>query len=667
MHPVDWFIVLGLFMVLAMIAYRTKRHMRGVADFLVANRCAGRYLLTLADGMAGVGAIAFIGSFQQTYAAGLGPSWWGGLNGPLMLLLPITGFIIYRYRESRVMTIAEFYERRYSRRFRVFAGMLAWVAGIINYGVFPSVTARFFIYFCGIPVHYVQAGPFTVNVTLGIVMAILLGTALIITFRGGQIAIMVTDFLQAQFVNVVFLVVLGALLWKFSISNVVDTLVESPEGLSMVNPFDQQDLSDFNVWFFLMAAFHFVYTYMSWQGNQAYNCSAKTPHDARMARILAAWRHGATWTVIGLIPIFGYVLFNSPSFGGEAAAAQTAIENLADEALQRELTVPIALRTMLPVGVLGLFVAAMLAAAISTDDTYLHSWGSIFIQDVLVPIRGKPLEPEQHLRWLRRSILFVACFAWVFGMLFPLQEYIFMFWAITGAIYGGGAGSVIIGGFYWKRGTTAGAWAAMVVGAVLAFTGIALNNILWPFLLPALQNAYPATEWLQALPERFWLNGMQINVLTMAVAIVSYITVSLATKPKPDFSMDKLLHRGEYGIPGEHKPAAKKKTRFLNLLGVDDEFSRFDRFVASSIVAWTFLWFFVFLAGTAYGLLFETTNEGWSTYWLFHMGVYIVVGLVTVVWFLWGGFRDLADLFTALREAPRDDQDDGFVKGDAKP
>ena len=37
-----------------------------------------------------------------------------------------------------------------------------------------------------------------------------------------------------------------------------------------------------------------------------------------------------------------------------------------------------------------------------------------------------------------------------------------MFLALTGAIFVGGAGSAIIGGLYWKRGTTAAAWTAMV-------------------------------------------------------------------------------------------------------------------------------------------------------------------------------------------------------------
>ncbi len=108
MATLDWIIVVLLFATLIGIAYFTKQYVKGVSDFLAANRCAGRYMLTLADGMAGLGAIGIIASFQQYYQAGLGAAWWGGIMAPLLLLLPLTGFIIYRFRESRVLRIAEF-------------------------------------------------------------------------------------------------------------------------------------------------------------------------------------------------------------------------------------------------------------------------------------------------------------------------------------------------------------------------------------------------------------------------------------------------------------------------------------------------------------------------------------------------------------------------------
>ena len=67
---------------------------------------------------------------------------------PTTLIIALSGFVSYRFRQTRAMTIAEFLEIRYSRRFRIFMGCLAFTAGIINFGIFPAVGARFFIHYC---------------------------------------------------------------------------------------------------------------------------------------------------------------------------------------------------------------------------------------------------------------------------------------------------------------------------------------------------------------------------------------------------------------------------------------------------------------------------------------------------------------------------------------
>ncbi len=664
MGMLDIAVVAGLFLFLLVAAFKAGSYSRGVSGFLAANRCAGRYLLTLADGIAAVSALAFIGTFQQYYEAGFPADWWGCMTAPVSLALTLTGFIIYRFRETRAMTIAQFYEMRYSRRFRIFAGFLAWFAGVINYGIFPSVMATFLIHFCGIPEYIGHVGPLEVNVTLGAVMFVLLGVAVTITLRGGQLAIMVTDFFQAQYVNVVFLVIMVVLLYKFGLTDIFATLEKAPEGKSLLNPFKQGKIPDFNAWFFVIGAFNAVYTYMAWQGNQGFNCAAKSPHEAKMAKVLGQWRMGVTWTVIALIPICAYVLLNGNLFPEEAARARAAIEAVSDPGLQRQLMVPLALREMLPAGVLGLFVAAMLAAAISTDESYLHSWGSIFVQDVVLPLRNQTIEPEQHLRWLRRSILGVAVFVWCFGMLFPLQEYIFMYWAITGAIYTGGAGSVIIGGFYWKRATTEGAWAGMIVGSTLAVIGTIINNLFWPNMLPALKATYPDIAWLQALPKEFWLNGMEMFVLACCCAIASYVITSLLTKPDPNFDLDKLLRRGKYAIEGERRAVNTRKNWLYTLLGIDEEYTRFDKFLAYSLFVWMMFWFVTFIGGTLYGLNFETSDAAWAKWWVFRLGVWLSVGTITVVWFLWCGFRDLKEMIRHLRTLKEDEKDDGSVQRD---
>ena len=66
----DWIIVaLPLFAILY-IGYLSEKYIRGVSDFLAAGRKAGRYLLTVSDGTAGMGLISVCAMFEQNYKCG---------------------------------------------------------------------------------------------------------------------------------------------------------------------------------------------------------------------------------------------------------------------------------------------------------------------------------------------------------------------------------------------------------------------------------------------------------------------------------------------------------------------------------------------------------------------------------------------------------------------
>lgn len=327
---------------------------------------------------------------------------------------------------------------------------------------------------------------------------------------------------------------------------------------------------------------------------------------------------------------------------------------------------PVAVSHFLPVGLIGAFAAVMLFLMISTDTTYLHSWGSILIQDVVLPLRKEPLPPEQHIRWLRWSIAGVAIFAFLFSLLFRQSDYILMFFSITGAIYLGGAGSVIVGGLYWSRGTTAGAWAAMITGAVLGGGGLLLQQI-WPWFADTVSRFGLAADWFAAHREKFPINGQWMWFYAFTTAIVSYVVVSLLTCRAP-FNMDRMLHRGAYARAGDrpHIQAPVTCSWLDRYLGIDQEFSRGDRVLSYSVFAWTMLTFAIWLAATLLNLFPRTrwSNNGWATYF-YIVGIWIPlgVGAVTSVWFTWGGIRDLRALFRRLSQMRRNALDDGRVIG----
>ena len=71
---------------------------------------------------------------------------------------------------------------------------------------------------------------------------------------------------------------------------------------------------------------------------------------------------------------------------------------------------------MLPHGFIGLFCAIMLAALISSNNAFMHAWGSVLLQDIVLPFREKPLSTSVHIWALRASILSVAVIAFVLSL-----------------------------------------------------------------------------------------------------------------------------------------------------------------------------------------------------------------------------------------------------------
>ncbi len=669
LHWVDWAIVLSLVAFLILTARFTRRYMRGVSDFLAANRCGGRYLICISSGGAELGAVTLVAFWQQYTKSGFTGVWWMLADWPLLFILAMSGWVLYRYRQTRALTMAQFLEMRYSRRFRVFTGFVAFGAGLVNYGVFPSINARLIIYFCGLPEH-VNLGGLSVG-TFPLVMLVLLGLALFFTFAGGQIAIMLTDFVQGICCLVVFLVVCLTLYFCIGWDTISTALVTASEPKkSLINPFDTGKIEGFSVWFFLVQYFQWVYRWKAWQGTQGFNAAARSPHEARMSGVLGQWRFFAQHMLLPIFAICVLAALNSPEFTDRVSGAREVLDGFAADRIRSELTVPLVLGKLLPVGLMGALAAVMMAAAVATDQAYLHSWGSIFIQDVIMPLRKKPFTPEQHLRYLRYAIFSVAVFAFGFSMIFrDLGDYIRMFFSATGSIYLGGAGCCIIAGLYTRRGTTAGAWGAMITGVAMASTWVICNRI-------AIVD--PATggvgNWVQSVVYQvpalrlfvdvvgIRTDGQIMSFYIAASAIAVYWALSFLSWKQP-FDLDRMLHRGQYAVREDIVQGDAEVSGIWKWLGINKEFTRGDKAIYGASVLWVLLWGGIYAFGAAYYFLVrKIPNESWLSFWYAVIWLTFILGAIIAVWFLVGGLRDLKDMLRLLRTKVRDESDDGTVR-----
>lgn len=675
MHAVDWAIVGALVVVLFVAALSTRRYSKTVAAFLAAQRCGGRYLLSVAMSMAMMGVISLVGYLEQYHDVGYNAIWWTYMEGPVLFIMGITGWVFYRFRQTRALTLAQFFEMRYSRNFRVFAGLLAFLAGIVNFGIFPSVGARFFVWYCGLPPTLMLVG-WEISTFIAI-MVFLLSVAILFTFLGGQIAVMVTDFIQGSFAYIVFLIVLVFLFRTFRWEQIADTLRATEPGKSLINPFDMGKEENFNVWFYLISVVIMFYCAMGWQGTAGYYSSAKSPHESKMAMMLSNWRYRVLMLVVLMLPICLRTFVEHPDFAAQAVELKTRIaavvpadlegrvetagpdEQRRIDALRSQARAPLFMGMLFPPVLMGLMCAAMLGAFISTNDTYLHSWGSIFIQDVVLPFRTKPLEPRQHLWLLRAAIFGVALFIFCFSIFFQHTQRIQMFCALSANMFVSGAGAAIIGGLYWKRGTTAAAWTGMLAGLVLTLVGFWMQHYGAGFL-SGLDNRQLAN----ALGPIFTLTGQEMAFWITTVVVASYVLVSLVG-PRQHVDMDQLLHRGRYAVADDETPTCETPTTLLEKLGWTSEFTRGDKIVAVITLGWPLAWFALFLLGNTLQLVLPEgiDNESWLSFWHYWTWFIFVCSIGITVWFVAGGFYDVVYMYRRLRTIEADDMDDGRVVG----
>lgn len=777
MHWIDWVIMIFPILAVCYIGLRTQRYVKSVADFLTAGRVAGRYVIAVAGGEAAMGLISLVAIFEMYYNSGFAFGFWGQINTPIALIFALTGYCVYRFRETRSMTMGQFFEIRYSKSFRIFAAVLQSASGVINYAIFPAVGARCLIYYCGLPVH--------VNIfgmqfpTFALVMMAFLSIAVFIITIGGQVTIMVTDCIQGILSYPMYAIIVAYIIYRFSWFNeMAPALLDRPTGQSMLNPFDISGLRDFNLFYVMVGIFSSFLNRMSWCGAQGYNTAAATPHEQKMGGVLGTWRSGFSVMMYVLLAIAGFTYLNHANFKKEAsivhkeltmktlndvaagdklaavrteisdyiktgkispelqqrvdkvnaedaakkakdqavakveAKADTKVEaktetkpvkpeqptlkKIAQAAIKSEdpgkaqtfgtiygqMLVPIAIRQILPIGITGIFCAIMIFLLVSTDTTYIHSWGGIIVQDVILPFRKKPFTPKQQLTLLRFVMAAVAVFAFCFSFFFGQVDYIMMFFAITGAIWLGGAGPCIVFGLYWKRGTTAGAFAALLSGSILAVAGF-IGQATWVkhiypwivkmemldsvkyFVEGAVRPFNPYVVW-KITPDKFPINSQEIYFIAMVLSVTLYVTISLLSC-KEIFNMDRMLHRGQYHKEGHkfEKVPLTFRTILPKILGIDPQYTRGDKILAWSVFSYSLVYHFgAFVTIVTWNLISPWPAHWWANWFLWNSVILVgIIGTVTTVWFTIGGSVDLYRLFKRLDEKVTNIHDDGRVIG----
>ncbi|MBN8460072.1 MAG: hypothetical protein J0M04_19770 [Verrucomicrobia bacterium] len=646
MHQLDWIVVAAVMAVFITMAALANRLTKSVSDYLVAGRCAGRYMLTVASGMEWIGAINIVAMFEMYFSSGFPPMWWVMFTTPFAVYMCVSGWAIYRYRETRSMTIAQFLETRYNRKVRLTAGILSWVAGMFNFGFFPLISARLFMSVIGLPEHFVLAGcQCSTFITLAAVMvAVPLGFILM----GGHTSVMVSNFMQGMFTNIAAVVIVAVLFFTvFDWQTISHGLIAvGKPGASLLDPIHSSNTKDFNAWYFLIGIVGAWYGAMSNVPSQAFLGSGKTAHEQRMGYLLGQINWQGLLVFFMMIAMCAFSIMHAPQHAETAAKVNASLASVPPE-MQGKVLVSSTLPHMLPAGLVGLFCAIMLAALISSHNGFMHAWGGVLLQDIILPIRGgKALGTRAHMWALRASIVAVGLVAFVLSISYRPEQSILMVFAAVNSIWLGPAGAVMLGGLYWKNGTSRAAIATLLAGSLVGLVFFALQQV-WPV-------------WYDKAD--FPLNGQYCFLINIIFSTLLYVGLSLFS-PEPDHNMDRLLHRGAYAVPGEELPELRPTKRWQTIFGITPMFNGRDRLTAYLIVGWFLVWLGVFAGGMIYGTIVGPSEMAWAGFWQVYLYVGFGLLVCTTLWLGIGGVRDMIHLFRSMKGTDRDFGDTGDIGG----
>ena len=552
MTLLDWIIVVVPVSVVVWFGWYVRRYIVGVSDFLVAGRLCNRYIIASTSFAQQLGLITLIAFVEQYYKTGFALTFWQSLLLPLTMIIALSGFCLYRFRETRALSLGQFLEMRYNRSLRIFACFLRSIAEMMANIIMPALAARFFIIYLDLPLH--------INIfgwscpTFMLIVAALLFLAISLIYMGGILSIIVTDTVQGVLCYPLTIVFIGFVLWKFSWPNeIVEVMMDRAAGESFLDPYDISNLRDFNIfWLLVTVVATFFHTASGYTGTQS---AAKTPHEAKMSSVLGTWR-GAYTTVFFIVIAVGIItVMNHRNFADDAKVIRTNIsraiarELISDKVEQGKLMDKIAaipparhmtgrdapfsqkfnpdqvyfdtvqeyfgrdgegssktqqfitifnqqimaaaMRHMLPEGLAGLFCMMIIIFIISTDTGRIYSASSTLVQDCVVPFYkdASSLSPARHILLIRLISIGVGVFFFCGSFFMSQLDYINLFISIMYGMWLGGCGPMIIFGFYSRFGTSAGAWASLLTGMSFSIGG-ALIQQNWA------NNIYP---WLESL------------------------------------------------------------------------------------------------------------------------------------------------------------------------
>ena len=449
-HVLAFVIYLG-FMIMIGVMYAKKNN--SSSDFFLGGRKVGPWMTALSAEASDMSGWLLMGLPGLAYLGGMKEAFWTALG--LVIGTYLNWLIVAKpLRKCTIafgdsITIPEFLTNRFKDKSKV----LSTVSVIFIILFFTIYTASGFVA-CAKLFNSVFGLPYHVGLVLGTIVILLY------TVLGGYLAVCATDFIQGTLMFIacivaaaVMVVVLGgpgeamASVAAFSERAISGEFGEAMQGKFLANQnFGIVPIISALAWglgYFGMP--HILVRFMGIRSNK----------EVALSRRIAT-----VWVVIAFI---GTLIVGSlGTVYLPEILSPSAAETVFSATIQK----------MFPAFIGGIFLCAILAAAMSTADSQLLVASSAFSQDIFKGLIKKDATTKEVLSISRIAVFIIAAVAFVLSLdenssIFGLVSYA---WAGFGATFG----PLVLLALFWKGATAKGAIAGLIGGGV---TVVAWHNI----------------------------------------------------------------------------------------------------------------------------------------------------------------------------------------------
>lgn len=494
LHIAD--IIIMAFYLLGMLAIGawTAAQIKKSEDFFMPRKF-GKLMMTLFGFGAGTHSDQAVSVASKTYVSGLSGIWYQWL---WLFATPFYWLIAPVMRRFRAITTGDIFEARYNRSVCILYALIGMFNLSINIGTMLKGSSAVITASTG---GHLKADHAIMIMT---VIFVIYGVA------GGLAAAIITDFIQG-ILTIIFSFLLMPMIWN-AVGGMAGIRggIEDSGMLSLVAP------AEIGAFYIAVIAINALVGIVT-QPHTLSNCAAgKTEYEGRFG-----WMCGNMLKRICTIPwcLTGLAAIAYFADAGRTVKPDEIFGTVAGDFLPR----------ILP-GILGIFLAALLASVMSSCDAFMIASSALFTENIYRPLA--PGKAPHHYVTVGRVAAVAVVSGGVFcaynlsGVISGLE----IFWKISAMM-----GLAFWMGLFWRRTTVAGAWATTLVAfGVLLFTSkISFGDwVLWDFdatLAPSLP-AWMLFEGRLYLPWQM--------VLYLSTGLVAGIVVSLMTKPVSEEKLD---------------------------------------------------------------------------------------------------------------------------------